>query len=188
MRFNPHHRLDFNWYKIDQDGSRSIGRELSFDDQVYFVGAEVSTSLKTEVAMLAYTWSFHHTDKVELAASLGAYAMRYEIELLERTTPLFAEESVTAPLPVFGLLVDYSISNSWNIIFDFKAFSLELDDETRGAMDELQLTLEYRLLKNVFIGGGINLRNVNLKLEDDDARWNVSGLSRGAQAYAGLRF
>lgn len=52
VRFNPHHRLDFNWYKIDQDSSRSIGRELSFDDQVYFVGAEVSTSLKTEVAML----------------------------------------------------------------------------------------------------------------------------------------
>lgn len=84
--------------------------------------------------------------------------------------------------------MDYSISNSWNIIFNFKAFSLELDDETRGAMDELQLTLEYRLLKNVFIGGGINLRNVNLKLEDDDARWHVSSLSRGAQAYAGLRF
>lgn len=187
-RFNPHHRVDFSWYKIDQNGSRTIGRELSFDDRVYFAGAHVTSSINTEVGLLAYTWSFHHTDKVEIAASLGAYALRYEVELTERTRPIIAEESVTAPLPVVGIFVDYSVNNNWHVMFDFKTFSLELDSDTRGSVDEVQLSLEYRPLDNGVVGIGTNVLNVNLKLKDDDARWSVSGIYRGAQAYLGFRF
>lgn len=188
FRFTPHHRVDFSWYQLEREGSRIIGRELFLNDETYLLGADVSTSIRSELGQLSYTWSIHHTDEVEIGISLGAYVIRYKVELEERTRPLVTDESVSTPLPMVGLSVDYAISRHWHALFDFRTFSLEVDHDTRGALDELQVSLEYRPPSRWFLGFGLNRFDVNLKLNDDDTQWTVSGLNNGVQAYAGLRF
>lgn len=188
FRISPHHRVDFSWYQLERSGVRFIDREFSFDDETYPVGADVSSEIKNELGQLSYTWSFHHTDEVEIGLSLGVYVIRYQVELVERTRPLITRESVSTPLPLIGLSVDYTISNRWHALFEFKTFSLEVDADTRGALDELQVTLEYRSTGKWFLGVGLNRFSLNLKLNNNHRAWTVSGLNNGVQAYVGFRY
>lgn len=187
-RFSPHHRVDFEWYRLEREGSRRIGREISLRDRVFNLGTDIESSIDTSVSKLAYTWSFHHTDDVELGVSIGAYALRYDVKLENRAAPLIADESVTAPLPVLGFMMDYRINPGWHVLFDYETFYIELDNDTRGSLDDIQLSLEYRPADNMFFGLGTNRLTLDLDLDDDGTRWDVSELYRGLQLYIGFRF
>lgn len=187
-RFNPHHRIDVEWYEFDRDGSRIIDREIVFSDQVFEVGGGIQSELDIGVSKLAYTWSFHHTDDVELGFTVGAIVLDYEMALRNVQTTIAVDEGVTAPLPVLGLRLDYTINPDWHLLFDLETFYLEVENEIRGSLDDMQLSLEYRPFRHVFFGLGANRLAMDLEVEDDDLRWNVGDLYRGVQLYVGFRF
>lgn len=186
-RFNPRHRIDFEWYSLEREGFRTTTREFTFRDQPVDLNSALDTSLETTVGKLAYTWSFYHTDEIELGFTAGAYVLGYDLQLNGTGGTVAVDESLTAPLPVLGLRLDYTIHPNWHLLFDLETFYLELDNSIRGSLDDFQVALEYRP-GAVFFGLGASRLAVDLKAEDDDLRWNVADLNRGVQAYVGVRF
>ncbi len=61
-RLTPHHRVDFAWIRFSREGSRSLGRELTFQGTTFPANASVNSQIESTFSKLAYTWSFHHTD------------------------------------------------------------------------------------------------------------------------------
>lgn len=187
-RFNPHHRIDFSWYKIDRDGSRSVNREIRFGDATFPVNIGVESSVDMEIGKLAYTWSFYHVEKVELGLSIGAYIMSYEFALRNTSRTIVENKSINEPLPVFGLRMDYTINPRWHVLFDVETFYIELRDELRGSLDDLQLAVEYRPFRHVAFGASANRLAIDVKAEEHDYRGSVTDLYRGGQLYIGFRY
>jgi hypothetical protein len=187
-RFNPRHRVDYEWYEFDRDGSRTITRDFTFRDQVYTLGASVKSSIETSVSKLAYTWSFHHTDDVELGFSVGLYGLKYDISVRNQTATFITEESATAPLPLLGFRLDYTINPRWHLLFDTEVFYIEIDDDINGSLNNNSFALEYRPFKHFTFGLGIDHLSIDLQFDDDDLRWNASDFYRGNHFYVGLRF
>ncbi|HEX7044589.1 MAG TPA: hypothetical protein VF203_08235 [Burkholderiales bacterium] len=188
FRFNPTHRLDYSWYRLEREGSRIIDRELSFGTGVFPIGTNVQSSLDFELGKLAYTWSFYRSDDVELGASFGAYLLSYKAAVRRAGSGTAVDVSVSSPLPMLGFRLDYSIGRRWHALFDFEAFYVELGEDTRGAIDDLQLALEYRLRRHLVLGVSVNRLVIDVTDNSDSLRWSISDLYRGEQIYVGVRF
>ncbi len=187
-RFNPRHRVDFGWYRVERDGSRRLTREIAFGDTTFPVAIGVDSSIDMEVAKLLYTWSFYHVEKVELAASVGAHEMSYDFRLSNASGTLVETKSVSQPLPVFGFRTDYTINPRWHLLFDVETFYIEFQDKLRGSLDDIQLSFEYRPLRHVSFGASLNRLAIDAKVDETDYRGSVNDLYRGGQLYIGLHY
>ncbi len=187
-RFNPRHRVDFGWYRVERDGSRRTSREITFGDTTFPVDVGVDSSIDTEVAKLLYTWSFYHVEKVELAASIGAQVMSYDFRLSNPRRTLVETKSVSQPLPVFGFRMDYTINPRWHLLFDVETFYIEFQDKLRGSLDDIQLSLECRPWRHVSFGASLDRLAINANVDETDYRGSVNDLYRGGQLYIGLHY
>ena len=85
-RFTKKHALTFSWYSISSDGNKSLEEEFDWLDEngdaiTIPIGASVDTSLDYDIYKVGYLYSFHHTDKVELAVGAGLHMTRIEVGL-----------------------------------------------------------------------------------------------------------
>jgi hypothetical protein len=187
-RFNPHHRIDFGWYRVDREGGRTLSRELRFGDVTFPIELGITAGIDTEILKLAYSWSFHHTDQVELALSVGLNHTSYDFSIRNPRRTLAESKSLQEPLPVLGFRMDYRINPRWHVLLNIDSFYVALTDDLRGSLDDLQIALEYRPFRNVSFGIGATRLALDVRVEESDFRGSVTDLLRGGQLYLGLRF
>jgi len=185
-RFTPHHRIDFGWVRFDREGSRAIDREVSFEDTTFSVGTGVESELDVEFIKLAYTYSFHHTDEVELGVTPGAIWADYSFKL--RGPRNAASDSVSAPLPTLGFRLDYQISPRWHSLLGADVLYVDTGDDLKGSLDTTSLAVEWRVARNVVLGAGLERWAIDVSVDDGDLRGRVSDFYRSARLYAGVRF
>lgn len=186
-RFNPRHRIDFSWFKLDRDGRRTIGRSLQFGNITYNASAQVDSSVKTELWKLLYTWSFYRSDKVELGLSGGLYKLDYELDL-RSSVGNSQSASLSQPLPVVGFRMDYAITPKWHASLDLENFYVELNDDFRGSAYDISAGVDYRALKNVSFGLKANRLAIDAASDSEDWRGSLTDLYRGFYAYVGLHY
>lgn len=151
-RFNDKHRIDFSWFNVDRSGTRTIGLEFKVGDQTFAANSVIETSIETSFYKLAYVYSFYRNEKVELAISAGLNIVEYDIELNDKTNNKFSAADVTAPLPVFGLRMDYAITPRWLVHYRLETFFIDIKDKFSGSLIDSAIGTEYRLFKNVGLG------------------------------------
>ena len=184
-RFTPRHRIDFGWLGVDREGRRTIGRELDFGDRTFVADTTVRSEIESSFASLAYTWSFHHTDDVELGVTLGATLVEYSVALEGPNRR--EEEDVSGPLPTLGYRIDYAITPRWHLKAASDAFYFS-DDEYDGSFDSTTFALEWWAARNVTVGLGLERRSVDATIDGDDWRGGLSDFYRSVRLYAGVRF
>ena len=84
-------RKYLSFHHISSQGDKVIDEDFEWLDEngdpiTVPVGAEVNTALDYDIFKVGYLWSFHHTDKVELAAGVGLHMTRIGIGLRSDTT------------------------------------------------------------------------------------------------------
>ena len=184
-RFTPHHRIDFGWIRFERDGSKTLERDLTFEGTTYAINAEVESEIEATFPKLAYTWSFHHSDEVELGLTAGLVFPEYTFTL--RGPQSRDEESVSSPVPILGFRVDYEITPRWHLNLKSDAVYLEADDELRGSIDNSSIAVEWRAIRNLVIGFGTERLAVDVDVDDGDYRGKVADFYRSVRLYAGLR-
>ncbi len=65
-RFTPRHRIDFAWFKVEREGTRTISIDIEFKDEIFLVGTQVDRFSKYETLKVAYIYSF----RLDLSARL----------------------------------------------------------------------------------------------------------------------
>ena len=166
-RFNPKHRLDAAYYRIQRQGSRRLDVNIQWGDQNFAINDVVNSELDTGILKLAYTYSFYHNDDVELGMSFGLHTSILRASLSSSGGQSQAE-GVTAPLPVIGFLMDYHITPRWTTklsaeYFFFNAFGVT------GLLTDTLLATEYRLNRHLGVGLGLNHYANGLEIEGDKA-------------------
>ena len=185
-RFTPAHRIEFGWISINSSGSLSTSGEIPWppDDPIP-VGTRVDSYLDTDTYRIGYAWSFHHDEKVELGLSAGAHITRIGVGIKGTLSGGGSVGSgaeafdVTAPLPVLGFRVNYNVNPRIKILLTTDLFSMNYS-EVKGAYQDMNLVAEYRIIRNLSIGGGFNYNALDITASADDGtsltfKNNVSG-------------
>lgn len=186
FRFSPHHRLDYAWIRINRKGSKTLSRDITFFDDTFNLSATVNSEIDASFTKLAYTWSFHHTDDVELGLTAGGVWADYSIKLSGLVNQV--EESVDGPLPTLGFRLDYEISPRWHAKLKTDALYFDLGDSLKGSFDTTSVALEFRMARNIALGLGSERQALDATVDDGDFRGTVADFYRSTRFYVGVRF
>lgn len=186
-RFNPRHRIDFSYFKIDRDGTVTLLDDIDFGDEEFDAGAEVDTVNNVEIFKISYSYSFIHVRQFEFGIGAGLHVSTVTFGL--DAPDLDTEERVegTAPLPVFNFRGRYNFTPKLSLNGKFEWFFLEFEDY-EGSFTDSVFTLEHQTFKNVGFGAGINRLNSTLSADDGDLRGEVESSTYGYLLFVNVGF
>jgi len=195
-RFHPKHALTYSWYSIDSTGSKIIDKEFDWvgpggNPIIIEAGAQVISSLDYDIFKVGYLWSFHHTDKVELGVGAGLHITRLRMGLDASLTnpPNHSAQNVntTVPLPVFSLVLNYSVTPKFHWYLKTEAFVVKFDKWT-GSYRDATLGMEYRAWQHVALGAGLSSNSLELDEDDPNYQLRFDNTISGALLYVATYF
>lgn len=182
-RFNPRHSVGFSYYDVRRKGNRTLDADIVINDITYKATGTIASEIDIGLYRFLYNYSFHHDEKVELAAQIGLYFADLSLKFASNLTcsgasacaPVSggAKTSLVAPLPTLGFLVNYHFTPKLKGQANFNWFYVEAGDY-KGAMSEMYMGLEYRLFKNFGVGAAYNRLAIDIKHNpQSDSGWRV---------------
>ena len=170
---NRRHRVDLSWFAFRRSGDRVITENITIegpDGEPIDInsGSTVSSFFNLDIYELAYSYSFFQDDRIDLAVSAGAFVMPIDFGI--QSTGVVDEEGsqkFTAPLPAFGLRMDFAITPKWFIRSGAKFFYLEYES-FKGRLIEVKGAIEYAPWKNFGVGLGFDTFGMTLSAEGED--------------------
>ena len=187
-RFNPRHRIDFTTYSVNRDSNRSVDLRIEFGDEVFEAGETLRSKLDTTFYKLAYSYSFYHSKKAEIALTGGLHIMDYSIEIESESDGESEAADVTAPLPVWGLRVNYGIAEKWFFKFAYENFYINLNDELTGSLLDTAAGIEWRPFKHFGAGFAFVRTALDVDVETSDYSGQLADLYRGGEIYLATFF
>ncbi len=185
-KFNAKHAVEFSYYKIHNSSQKVVDKSFEYNGEMIDAGALISTTFNTDIYKLNYLYSAYQTNKINLTFRVGlhitkiASTLEGQFQSNEDDQTLQNETvSLTAPLPVFGLGLNYQIIPQLSLNYKMDYFFLSYED-IRGSMTDTSLSLEYKYNHYIGAGVGFNSTKMNIKAKtegtDFELRHDVSGL------------
>ncbi|MBK1888299.1 MULTISPECIES: hypothetical protein [Marinobacter] len=187
-RFTDHHRIELGAFQLERKGSQVLNRSFTFKDRTFSTSNQVDSRIQNNIYKLAYGYSFYHLDKVELAISAGLTVLDYEVELVSAVGGITEAASTTAPMPVFGFRMDYSVTPRLTARFRTDSFYFDFEDKVRGSLLDIQVGLEYRALDSFALGASLSRLAIAVDVNDTKFKGRVDDLYRGARLYGAFFF
>lgn len=195
VRFNKEHALTYSWYSISSQGNKAVEEEVDWVDDngdpiTIPVGASVNTSLDYDIFKVGYLWSFHHTEKVELAVGGGLHITRVAIGMTAETTSSGIDTtdiSTNVPLPVLSFALNYQVTPKFSWYLKSEFFALKFSDWD-GSYTDNTLGMEYRVLKNIGLGLGLGSNALKISENTSDYKFNFDNRISGALFYVAAYF
>jgi hypothetical protein len=170
---NRRHRLNLDWFSFRRDGSTTIGRDFTIKDDegneiTVPAGSQVTSKFNFDIYKAGYSYSFFQDDRMDLAFKIGLYVMPIEIGLnASGLINVNETERFTAPLPTFGLRMDFAITPKWFLRSNVEIFYLEIQEFT-GTIYESGVAIEYLPWKHLGFGLGFNTFNFEIEADGED--------------------
>lgn len=192
-RFTPSHSVHFSWFHVKNQGLKVAETDLGWVDQsgeeyTFEAGTQLATQISYRITKVNYTWTFYHTEKVELFASAGLHVSEFDVAIQAVSTINNSELDASArhvestiPLPAFGIGVRYNITPKWQWYLRSEFFALDFD-EWRGTYTDSQFGIEYMPLKHLGLGLGIGSNNLQVMEKTPDYRFTYSNRLTGVTA------
>jgi len=184
-RFNSRHRMDYGYYPISRGGTRSLAVEIPTNPPLP-VGSSITTVFDTATYKLGYTYSFYHSDQVELGIGAGLHITSYDLSLTT-TAGASKSASITTPLPVVNLLLNYNISPNWIVLYNTQVFFLQYDG-SNGSLTDTNLAIEYRGFESFSFGLGYNRVSLSIEFSGEDYLGTVDNDIDGFTTYVAFYF
>jgi len=188
---NRHHRLDLSWFAFRRNGERTFTEDIIIENPigdpiVINAGTQVSSTFDFDIYQLMYSYSFFQDDRIDLAISVGTFIMPIDFSM--QANGLVEGDGTlefTAPLPAFGLRMDFAVTPKWVIRSGTQFFYLKYQS-FQGRLLEFQGAVEYLPWKNFGLGLGFDTFAMDLQAENED--WpGVDLQGRVGLQYTGLQ-
>jgi hypothetical protein len=160
VRVGERHRLRFDYFSLDRTGQLTVNEPIVFRDVVLQPGDPLKSDLSIRTFGIAYGYSFLHSDRYEVAATIGIndtdISARARVQT--QTRHVDQTEDQAGPIPTLGLDATYVVSKRF--YFDARAqyFKVRVDD-LDGSLGIYELDGLYRLRPNIsFAVGYTSLR------------------------------
>ena len=178
-RMSERNRLSLEYFQFKRTGDRSISRQIQIGDQIYPVGATLSTRFTFDVIPIMWSYSYVKTDQWE--ASVGAGLQWSKIHLkIDGSASLSgisgsreASADANAPLPLINADVKYYIFPVWSVGAGAAAFTYKLgasNMDLQGNVLSAVVDTDWWFSKYVGVGAAINWFYIGVDVEG--AKWN----------------
>ena len=178
-RFKPRHRLTFDFYDVERDGTTITTRDIDFGDVNFPPGSAVNSFFDQETIKLSYVYSFFQDERMELGVGGGLHVTKLDTGIRTANGAIQEQADGTAPLPVLTARLDFGLTPKLGLLINWDFFFVEdADGDYEGSWTDMQFLLEHRTFEHVGFGGGLNVWNFDIDAEDDDlrgsfkSRWN----------------
>jgi hypothetical protein len=196
-RFAPHHRIGFNYSRFKLSGVRTATRQLQIGDEIYPVGATVSSELKLMMMPAIYSYSLIKREKNELAATVGLHWSKLSFKA-QGSASLGTDDPTTdvnvksdVPMPLIGLRWDHHFSRHWSAGLQGGGFSLKFGKDTfnvEGDIWSAAAYTEYRFSKHLGVGLTVEAFQVDVDVSSSSWKGAIEYGYWGPQLYLKARF
>ena len=95
--------------------------------------------------------------------------------------------NTTVPLPVFSLVLNYTVTPKFHWYLKTEAFLVKFDNWT-GSYRDATLGMEYRVWKHVALGAGLSSNSLEIEEEDPGYQLRFDNTISGALLYVATYF
>jgi hypothetical protein len=175
VRISPKRRyIDFGYVDISRRATRTLTEDVEWGDLTYQTGGEVRTRLGTQFTYAAFRYDFLHEDKIRISGSAGLTAIRFIAsvngesgfvvdETGQQVTNSFERKgSVTAPVPMVGLNLDWALTKRLVLRTYSRFFKLNLS-KFNGGLNENGIRLNWYFVRHFGLGIGYDRSNLEIK-------------------------
>ena len=173
-RFSQSFRLEVEYLSLKRSGSRTIDRDITWDDTVYPASATLNSSFNTDVYRASVGWSAIRTPTAELGGSLGVHVTRFVALVSGQGTvnglssPFAAQrEDVLVPLPTVGLFGAMSLTPELRLTGRVDFFSLTYG-AYQGGLLNTEAALSWHFTPNWSASLGYRFVRYDLDVSKDD--------------------
>jgi hypothetical protein len=187
-RITKRFSIEGSYFELGRSGSSTLNQQLDFGNQTFALNADVDTALNTDIASLALQYSFWHGEKLDLAASVGAYLMRIEASM-DSTSPAGISESFSgdSPLPLIGLRAAYNFTSWMSLDLKGRYFGANIAD-VDGSMTNLLAGLQFSPFEHLGLGIGYEYFEIDITSENPDLPGKFLIEYSGPKLYMTLQF
>lgn len=155
FRMRERHRARIGTYFIplDRTGTTTLTRDISFGDETFLTGEEVTSRIKLEVFSLTYVYSVIRNERVEAGISLGFDVVGFEAEASVPSRLRTEREERSGPAPRAGLEATFRINPRFYAEARGQYVKVDIDD-VEGSLLAYELNVLYRMTPNITFGLG----------------------------------
>jgi hypothetical protein len=193
-RINPRHQLRFVYFNNSNSRTKVLDRDLAWGDNVYQIGAEVTSESKFTVYELAYEYAFMRSPSYEVAAIIGLHATDLSLTLSGTANILDANGNVSqagfvtktgealAPLPVIGIRGGWVVAPQWYVDGQAQLFSLN-SGPYGGRWSDVRVNVTWMFHRNFGVGLGYDRYQSRIDVEKSGFEGRVKLGYSGLQAF-----
>ncbi|MDP9007753.1 MAG: hypothetical protein M3N91_03435 [Pseudomonadota bacterium] len=163
VRVGERHRLRFDYFSLDRSAQTTVNQPIVFRDVVLQPGDPLSSDLSIRTFGITYGYSFLHSDRYEVAATLGVNDTDISARARVQTQARHVDqtEDKAGPLPTLGLDATYVVSKRF--YFDGRAQYVTAHiDHLDGSLGIYELDVLYRLRPNISFAAGYSSLRAHL--------------------------
>ena len=187
FRFAKRHAIEFEWVKLKREDETTLAFGIDYDGEFIGINEDVITTFNTEVARLAYRFSFINNETMELSASLGLHItdLVVGINLVDEIDEEFND--VTAPLPTLGGAFKYRFSENWEFHIRGEWLDIEIDN-VNGKLTAGLADLTWYPTRNFGASIGYHIWDLGVSASKDSLTGKVDYEYKGPKLTLALRF
>jgi hypothetical protein len=173
-RISRRSRITLNYYEVKRNSNHTLQKDITFDDNTYYVNSSVYTYFNTSIYQFSYGYAFLSKPKYEAGLFIGTHIVgaKSGISLNGASTggSISNNFGFTAPLPDLGIWGGYATSNRFAINADVSYLALTINNNT-GRLLAFNLTFTYKLVKQLDLSLGYS----GLDFKVNTIKKNVTG-------------
>jgi len=150
VRVGERHRLRFDYFSLDRSGQTTVTQPIVFRDVVLQPVDPLNSDLSIRTFGITYGYSFLHSDRYEVAATIGINDTDISARARVQTQARHVDqtEDQAGPFPTLGLDATYVVSKRFYLDGRAQYFRVHIDN-IDGSLGIYELDALYRLRANV---------------------------------------
>jgi hypothetical protein len=164
VRVGERNRLRFDYFYLNRNGNTTVEEPIIFRDVELLPGDPLNSNLSLSVLSITYEYSFLHSEKYEVAATVGISDTDISVQAKVSTPVRHVNqtEDQAGPFPTVGFDATYVISKRFYIDGRAEYMHVALDN-LDGSLGYAEFDALYRLRPNISFALGYNLVRANLE-------------------------
>ena len=151
VRVAPRQHLSFDYFTLDRTGNAVVGTTpIAFRNVVFPPGSPLQTQLSLRTFGITYGYSFWHTEKLDIAATLGVHETDISslAKVQTQTLHIYQSEDQAGPVPTLGIDATWELSKRFYV--DGRAQYLDVHvNNLDGSLGFYEFNALYRFRPNV---------------------------------------
>ncbi|WP_413584855.1 hypothetical protein [Bdellovibrio sp. HCB274] len=196
-RISERNKLTLDVFNLNRTGTKTINREIQIGDQIYPVGASLTSKFNFTIIPISWSYAFIKNPDWEVSAGAGLQwsVINLKIDGSVSTSPISTSREATAdanaPLPLLGIDMKYYINPDWNVGANLGAFTYKVGAANMTMQgDILSAGASTEWWFSDYIGAGIAANWFFIGVTVDGSKWDgeFNYTYFGPQAFLSARF